>query len=115
LFRPEVRFERSYDARQPTTTGTRRTNLHWLATSSGSSEPKIADMTPSTFIALAVTLRLARYMFDSRSRLFVVIVAITCTLGSAHGFLQGAWPLGFLEAFRSLIAARRLRRARREY
>ena len=69
----------------------------------------------SVFITFAVTLLLTCYMFDSRSRLFVLSVAITCALGSAYGFVQGAWPLGFLEAFCSLIAARRLWRAWREY
>jgi hypothetical protein len=61
----------------------------------------------SAFIMFAVTLLLACYMLDSRSRLFVLTVAIACALGSAYGFVQGAWPLAFLEALCSLIAARR--------
>jgi CHASE2 domain-containing sensor protein len=70
---------------------------------------------PSAFITFAVTLLLACYMFDSRSRLFVLTVAITCALGSAYGFVQGAWPPAFVEALCLLIAVRRLWRARREY
>jgi hypothetical protein len=54
-------------------------------------------------------------MFDSHNRLFVLTVAITCALGSAYGLVQGAWPLGFWEAFWAVIAARRLWQARREH
>ena len=68
---------------------------------------------PSAFVMFGVTLLLACYMFDSRSRPFVLTVALTCAMGSAYGFMQGAWPLGFLEAFGSLVAARRLWRTRR--
>ena len=30
-----------------------------------------------------------------------------CALGSAYGFLQGAWPFGLIEAIWALVAARR--------
>lgn len=69
----------------------------------------------SAFVLFAATLLLAFRVPDSRSRLFVLTVAITCALGSAYGFAQGAWPLGFLEALGSLFAARRLWQTRRTY
>jgi hypothetical protein len=41
---------------------------------------------------------------------FVFGFAAACVLGSAYGFLQGAWPFGLLEAIWSIVALRRWRR-----
>jgi hypothetical protein len=47
------------------------------------------------------------YALESRSRWFVLAFAAACTMGSAYGFLQGAWPFGMVEAIWSLVALRR--------
>src|SRR5215831_13811403 len=47
-----------------------------------------------------------------RSRTFILAFAASCVLGSAYGFLQGAWPFGLLEAIWSLVALRRWLRRR---
>jgi len=36
------------------------------------------------------------------------LFAGSCLLGSAYGFLQGAWPFGLVEAIWAIVAARRL-------
>ena len=36
-------------------------------------------------------------------------IAVACALGSAYGFMQGAWPFGIVEAVWSVIAVRRWR------
>jgi hypothetical protein len=33
--------------------------------------------------------------------------AVACALGSAYGFLQGAWPFGLVEAVWAVVALRR--------
>src|SRR5215471_11735471 len=43
---------------------------------------------------------------------FILAFAASCVLGSANGFLQGAWPFGLLEAIWSLVAVRRWLRRR---
>ena len=69
-------------------------------------------MTPLTLFGLfAVTLMLACYALEDRSRWFILGFAGACALGSAYGFLQGAWPFGLVEAVWSLVAVRRWRRA----
>lgn len=69
------------------------------------------------FGLLAVTLMLVTYALESRSPWFTLVFACSCALGSAYGFLQGAWPFGLVEAIWSLVAVRkwwtvRQRRAR---
>ena len=61
----------------------------------------------------AVTAMLVCYALEDRNRWFILAFAAACALGSAYGFLQGAWPFGVVEAIWSLIAVRRwwLRRA----
>jgi uncharacterized protein involved in exopolysaccharide biosynthesis len=44
---------------------------------------------------------------ESRSHWFVVLFAVSCVLGSAYSFLQGAWPFGLVEAIWSAVALRR--------
>jgi len=65
-------------------------------------------MSPLTlFGLLAVTAMLVCYALDRRSHWFALGFAGACALGSAYGFLQGAWPFGLVEAVWSIVAARR--------
>jgi hypothetical protein len=43
---------------------------------------------------------------NAAHRLFLAFAA-SCALGSAYGFLQGAWPFGLVEAIWALVALRR--------
>ena len=57
----------------------------------------------------AVTMMLVCYALEARSPWFVLAFAVSCGLGSAYGFLQGAWPFGLVEAVWALVALRRWR------
>ena len=59
------------------------------------------------FGLFAVTAMLVCYALEHRSPWFILAFAAACALGSAYGFLQGAWPFGVVEAIWSIIAARR--------
>jgi hypothetical protein len=59
------------------------------------------------FGVCAVMAMLVFYALEKRSRWFVLAFAGSCMLGSAYGFLQGAWPFGFVEAIWSIVAIRR--------
>jgi hypothetical protein len=59
------------------------------------------------FGVLAVTAMLVCYSFEHRSHRFVLAFAGACALGSAYGFLQGAWPFGVIEAIWAFVAVRR--------
>ena len=59
------------------------------------------------FGLLAVTAMLVCYALEARSHWFILGFAVACGLGSAYGFLQGAWPFGVVEAIWSVVAARR--------
>ena len=59
------------------------------------------------FGLFAVTAMLIFYALEPRSRWFVLGFAMACALGSAYGFLQGAWPFGLVEAVWALVALRR--------
>ena len=61
----------------------------------------------TAFGFVAVTLMLVFYTLESRSRWCILGFAGACALGSAYGFLQGAWPFGFVEAVWSVVALRR--------
>ncbi len=61
----------------------------------------------SLFGLVAVTCMLVTYAFEQRSRWFVLAFAGACLLGSAYGFLQGAWPFGVVEAIWAAVAVRR--------
>lgn len=72
-------------------------------------------MDPLTLFGLvAVTLMLVFYALEERTPWFVLAFAAACALGSVYGFLQGAWPFGFMEAAWSVVALRRfvMRRAK---
>ena len=65
-------------------------------------------MTPlSAFGLFAVTAMLVTYAFEEKSRWFTLGFAASCALGSAYGFLQGAWPFGCIEAIWCLVALRK--------
>lgn len=59
------------------------------------------------FGLVAVSLMLIFYALEARSPWFVLAFAGACALGSAYGFLQGAWPFGVVEAIWALVALRR--------
>jgi len=47
------------------------------------------------------------YALEDRSYWFILAFAGACALGSAYGFLQGAWPFGLVEAIWAGVALRR--------
>ena len=59
------------------------------------------------FGLVAVSAMLLCYALEHRSHWYVLGFAGACVLGSAYGFLQGAWPFGLVEAVWSVVAARR--------
>jgi hypothetical protein len=73
------------------------------------------QLDPLTLFGLfAVGAMLATYALEDRSHWFVLGFAASCALGSAYGFLQGAWPFGLVEAIWSLVALRRWAFRRRD-
>ena len=69
---------------------------------------ELTQMDPLTLFGLfAVSMMLITYTLEERSHWFVLLFAISCALGSAYGFLQGAWPFGLVEAVWALIALKR--------
>ena len=74
---------------------------------------KIGSVSMLTLFGLfAVTAMLVTYALESRSTWFILAFAGACVLGSAYGFLQGAWPFGVVEAIWAVVAVRRWHRAR---
>jgi hypothetical protein len=61
----------------------------------------------TAFGFFAVTAMLVCYALEHRSPWFILAFAVSCALGSAYGFLQGAWPFGAVEAVWAVVAARR--------
>jgi hypothetical protein len=59
------------------------------------------------FGLFAVTAMLVCYALEERSPWFILAFAAACALGSAYGFLQGAWPFGVVEAIWAGVALRR--------
>ncbi len=66
----------------------------------------------SLFGLFAVSAMLLCYAMDARSAWWTLGFAASCGLGSAYGFLQGAWPFGLVEGVWSLVALDRWRRRR---
>jgi len=64
------------------------------------------------FGLFAVTAMLVCYALEERGPPFILGFAAACALGSAYGFLQGAWPFGVVEAIWAGVALRRWQRAR---
>ena len=63
--------------------------------------------TLTLFGLFAITAMLVTYALEKRSPWFVLAFAGSCLLGSAYGFLQGAWPFGLVEAIWAMVAVRR--------
>jgi hypothetical protein len=61
----------------------------------------------TAFGLFAMTAMLVTYACEDRSAWFILGFAVACALGSAYGFLQGAWPFGVVEAVWALVALRR--------
>lgn len=61
----------------------------------------------NAFGLVAVTLMLLFYALERRSDWYILAFAGACALGSAYGFLQGAWPFGLVEAIWSIVAIHR--------
>ncbi|HEY2133705.1 MAG TPA: hypothetical protein VGH36_12150 [Acetobacteraceae bacterium] len=59
------------------------------------------------FGLFAVSAMLICYACEQRSPWFILAFAASCALGSAYGFLQGAWPFGCVEAIWALVAGKR--------
>ena len=71
-------------------------------------------MSPLTLFGLfAVTAMLVCYALDARSPWWTLGFAGACLLGSAYGFLQGAWPFGLVEGVWSVVALLRWRKRAR--
>lgn len=61
----------------------------------------------TVFGLFAVSAMLICYALEKHSPWFILAFAGACALGSAYGFLQGAWPFGVVEAIWAVVAARR--------
>jgi len=61
----------------------------------------------TVFGLFAVMAMLVFYALEKRSHWFVLAFACSCVSASVYGFLQGAWPFGFVEAIWSMVAIRR--------
>jgi hypothetical protein len=61
----------------------------------------------TAFGLFAVSAMLICYALEDRSHWWILGFAAACVLGSAYGFLQGAWPFGVVEAIWAAVAARR--------
>jgi hypothetical protein len=67
----------------------------------------------SSFGLVAVSAMLVFYALEDRGAWYILAFAGACAMGSAYGFMQGAWPFGVVEAIWSIVAARRWWRAAR--
>jgi hypothetical protein len=65
--------------------------------------------TLTLFGLFAVSAMLIFYAVEDRSPWFILAFAGACALGSAYGFLQGAWPFGLVEAIWAGVAVWRWR------
>jgi hypothetical protein len=68
----------------------------------------------TAFGLVAVTAMLVCYALEPKSRWYVLGFTGACAMGSAYGFLQGAWPFGVVEGIWALVALGRfVRRSQR--
>jgi hypothetical protein len=65
------------------------------------------------FGLFAVSAMLIFYALEARGAIYILGFAAACALGSAYGFLQGAWPFGLVEGIWSVVALRRYLLARK--
>jgi hypothetical protein len=64
------------------------------------------------FGLVAVSAMLVCYAMEARSPWWTLAFGASCLLGSAYGFLQGAWPFGLVEGVWACVAVRKWWRAR---
>ena len=67
----------------------------------------------TAFGLFAVAFTLVCYTLEDRAPFWTLLFAFGCLLGSAYGFLQGAWPFGVVELIWFVVALRRWARLRR--
>ncbi len=67
----------------------------------------------SAFGLFAVSFILVCYALEARAAYWTLLFAIGCLMGSAYGFLQGAWPFGLVELAWFVVALRRWGQLRR--
>ncbi|TAL01093.1 MAG: hypothetical protein EPO08_11550 [Rhodospirillaceae bacterium] len=60
--------------------------------------------TLTAFGLFAVSAMLVCYALEKRSSWFILAFAGACILGSAYGFMQGAWPFGLVEGVWAVVA-----------
>lgn len=53
------------------------------------------------------------YALENRSHWFIFGFSIASALGSAYGFLQGAWPFGLIEAIWAIVAFKKWAQAKK--
>jgi hypothetical protein len=68
----------------------------------------------TAFGLFAVSAMLIFYTLEPRGRIYILGFAVACALGSAYGFLQGAWPFGLVEAIWAFVALARFRKKESE-
>lgn len=68
--------------------------------------------TLTIFGLLQVSAMLLFYALEPRGPRYVLAFAAACALSSAYGFLQGAWPFGFVETVWTAVALRRWAKVR---
>lgn len=56
------------------------------------------------FGLVTAVLMLTFYGLESRGRVFILLFALSCTLGAVYLFLQGAWPYGLVELAWTAVA-----------
>jgi hypothetical protein len=61
----------------------------------------------SVFGLCAVISMVVCYSLEDRARGYTLAFAVACLLGSAYGFLQGAWPFGAVEIVWAGIAVKK--------
>lgn len=67
----------------------------------------------TAFGLLAVSIMLVCYMLEQRSTWWTLAFAGGCAMGSAYGFMQGAWPFGLVELVWAGVALHKWWRLRR--
>lgn len=56
-----------------------------------------------TFGLIAVSMMAACDTLEKRNVWFTLLFAVACFMGSAYGFMTGAWPFGLVEIFWGLL------------
>ncbi|MCK1390843.1 hypothetical protein [Bradyrhizobium sp. 1] len=64
------------------------------------------------FGMLSVSAMLLFYAHEPRGPHYVLAFAAACALSGIYGFLQGAWPFGFIEMVWTAVALRRWSKVR---